>query len=348
MKFSLKRWEKLMKKSNIAGWKDVLAFTFVQTFKSKAFIISYILLILLAALSMPIISMLTSGGSKDINAPSPIKKVYIENKSTLPEVDLSGLLKENKFHNTSFTTMKEAYDKVSKRIESNENASVILTITENKGAYSLAFKKAAKGPVKENDLQVLGTDVEKQFKAFKIKALQISDQQVSMINAKVDTKVSLLDSTGKAIVKKDTTISGTEYWFIYGLLFVVLMVNIMASTQIATSIVTEKSTKVIEYLLITVRPLALMVGKIIAMLSAVLIQMVSLVVVLFVSNKVSAVINPGSSENMLAKYLPSNIFQNINIVNIIICLIVIILGMLFYATLAGLAGATVSRIEATS
>lgn len=334
-----------MKKSSITGWKDVFTFTFVQTFKSKAFIISYVILLLLAAVSMPAISMINSVGKEDSNAVSAVKKVYVDNQTTLPDMDFSGVLKDNKLSNISFTAMKEDYDTVSKRVEKSENESVILTISEANGVYSLAFVKASDGPVKDKDMETLGNAIVEQFNVFKINALGINESQTAMLNATVETKVSMLDVSGAPIVKVDTTISGTEYWFIYGLLFVVMMVNIMASTQIATSIVTEKSTRVIEYLLTSVKPLALMVGKIIAMLSAVLLQMLSLVAVVFISNKVSAAISPDSSGDVISTYLPSNIFENLNIVNITLSIILILLGMIFYATLAGLAGATVSKIE---
>lgn len=46
----------------------------------------------------------------------------------------------------------------------------------------------------------------------------------------------------------------------------------MSGSQIALAIVTEKSTRVVEYLMINVRPMALIVGKIMASLTTVLIQ----------------------------------------------------------------------------
>jgi ABC-2 type transport system permease protein len=334
-----------MKRSSIAGWKDVFSFTFKQTMKSKAFIISYVILVLLVAVSMPVISLITASGKEDPNAPSPVKKVYVENKTSLPNMDFSGTLKEKALSGITFEMMKGDYDTVSDRIEKSEKDSVILTISERNGMYSLAFVKASKGPVKESHMTTLGNALAEQFEAFKINALGITDDQAAMLHATVDTKVSMLDVNGAPVVKKDTKISGSEYGFIYGLLFVVLMVNSIASGQIATSIVTEKSTKVIEYLLTSVKPLALMVGKVIAMLTTVIIQMVSLVVVLFVSNQVSAMIVPDNGGDVISTYLPSNIFENLNILNIIFCLILILLGLIFYATLAGLAGATVSRLE---
>ena len=334
-----------MKKSNITGWKDVFSFTLIQTLKSKAFIISYFILLALVIVSMPIINMITSGGKVDVNTPNPVKKVYVNNETTLPNMDFSEVLEDKTMSHITFEAMQEDYDIVAARIDKDEKESVILTLTDSQGMYSLNFVKASKGPVKDTSLQALGNAVVNQFEILRINTLGITDAQNAMLHATVATKVSMTDVNGTPIIKEDTSISFSEYWFIYGLLFTVLMVNMMASTQIATSIVTEKSTRVVEYLLISVKPLALMVGKIMAMLTAVLLQMISLVVMLFVSNKISASLSSSNGESVLNQYLPKDIFQNLNIINIVLCFVLIVLGMVFYAILAGLAGATVSRLE---
>jgi ABC-2 type transport system permease protein len=334
-----------MKKGNLTGWKDVFTFTLIQTLKSKAFIISYVILLILGMVSMPVISMITGGGGLDANEPGPVKKVYVNNETTLPNMDFLELLKDDKLSHIAFEAMQEDYDVVAARIEEKEKEAIILKITEDEGNYSLNFVKASKGSMKDSSLKPLADSIASQFEISKLNTLGIKPEQLAMIHAEVNTEVYMADVNGALIIKEDTSISNSEYWFIYGILFIVMMVNILASTQIASSIVTEKSTRVIEYLLTSVRPLAIMVGKIISMLAAVLFQVISLVAILIVSNKVSEALSFGKAESLLSNYLPKNIFQNLNIINIVFCLIVIVLGMTFYATLAGLAGATVSRIE---
>lgn len=333
-----------MKKSSISGWRDVFSFTLIQTLKSKAFIVSYVILLALAMVSMPIINMISSNGP-DQNKPNPIKKVYVNNTTALGDIDFTGAQKNETISHITFESMQEDYDVVSNRIENSENESIILTIAENEGIFSLDFVKASKGPVKDSSIYSLESILTEQFELFRIKALGITNEQLNILESDIETIVNVVDTNGFPVIKEDTSISNAEYWFIYGILFVVLMVNVMASTQVATSIVTEKSTRVVEYLLMSVRPLALMLGKILAMLSAVLLQMISMMVILFLSNKVSAAIFPSDGTNVLEQFIPSNIFDNLNIINIILCIVLIILGLILYATLAGVAGATVSKIE---
>lgn len=334
-----------MKSNNIDRWKDVYIFTLIQAFKNKAFIISFVILIVLSMVSMPIISMLTGRGKTDVNAPSPVKKVYVKNETTLPAMDFKEVLKDPRMRRIVFDTMQEDYNVVSSRIEEKEKEAVILTISESGENYSLSFVKASKGPVSESSLQTLSDLILTQFEAFKVNALGIKDEQLDIIHAPVTTLVSMSDANGALTIKENTNITTSQYWFIYGILFIVMMANVLASTQIASSIVTEKSTRVIEYLLTSVKPLSIMAGKILGMLTAVMLQLISMVGILFISNKVSSALSSGNGESVMSRYLPKDIFHNLSLVNIVFCIVLIVLGIIFYATLAGLTGATVSRIE---
>lgn len=334
-----------MKKSSISGWRDVFAFTLTQTLKNKAYRISFLIMALIAVVSMPLIQFLTKGGEANSAETSPVAKVYVQNETSLPELDFSLLKQTDTFKDTVFTNLTEDYDTVSQRIEKSERDSVILTIKEQNNSFVLAFAKASKGPVKDGAIALLGEKMTDTFHSLRLTAGGVTKEQNELIGAKVNTKTVKLDAQGNPVLETDKAISMNEYWFIYGILFFLMMVNLMASSHVASSVVMEKSSRIVEYLLISVKPLALMVGKILAMLCAVLIQIISLMVLVFVSNKVSASMSSGSKAGIMNQYIPDNIFQNLNIGNILLCLILIGLGMIFYAVLAGMAGATVSKME---
>jgi len=334
-----------MKKNNLTGVWDVFSFTLIQTLKSKSFFISYIIMVTLALLSMPLISIITSGKTANLDAINPIQKVYVNNESNLPDMDFNGLLTDEAVAHIAFENMQESYELVADRIQTEEKTSVILTITDQDGAYNFTFAKAGDGPVGYENLQQLGNAVSVQFSSLKIAALGLSQEQMEKLFTPVTANVSMTDMQQQAIFKEDTSISNAEYWFVYAVLFIVLMVSVMASSLIATSIVTEKSTRVIEYLLISVKPLALLMGKILSMLVAALIQMGSVVAVFFISNMVTANFISDTGENIIAKYLPDNIFANLNLINILFCFLFMLMGILFYGILAGFAGATVSKLE---
>lgn len=331
-------------KSNITGWKDVYSFTLRQVLKSKAYLVSYIILILLVLVSMPITSKLLFNNTEDENAPSPVNKVYINNSSSFSDIDFSNVNDITSFSHIEFEAMNQDYESLVEQITDNENNSAILDITEENGAYNLHLSMVKEGPIKKTHLQRLGDALLADFTNTRMESLGIGSEQLTLLQTPIVTKVTMTDINGADILEEDTSISSSEYWFVYGILFFVMMTTMLTGTQVATSIVTEKSTRVVEYLLITVKPLALMIGKVFAMLTAAMIQMLSMVAALFVSNMVSASFI-SSNESLLSQLLPSDLFANINIINLILCIILVFLGLLFYATLAGLAGATVSRLE---
>lgn len=336
-----------MTKSSISGWKDVFSFTLTETIKNKAYRITFILMALIAVVSMPLIQYLTKGGvATGAQGDSSVTKVYIQNETSLTGLDFSSLKQEKAFQNTEFTNLAEDYKTVADRIEDSEKSSVILTIKEQDGAYKLEFAKASKGPVKDLNIISLADEVSNKFNLLRLTAQGVTEDQSALILAKVDTATVKLDAQGNMVKDENNAITMNEYWFIYGILFFLMMVNIMASSQVASSVVMEKSSRIVEYLLISVKPLALMVGKILAMLSAVLLQIISLIVLVFISNKASAsIFGSGKQTDIMSQYVPHNIFQNLNIENILLCLILIALGLIFYAVLAGMAGATVSKME---
>lgn len=330
-----------MKKNSLTGWKEVFSFTLIQTLKNKAYIVSSIILIVLMLVSVPVSNIIL--GNDKGSGPNPIQKVYVINETALQNLDFSPLLQEEFLDHITFEVSQEPFDTITKRIEESEGTSVLLRLSENDSMYSLDLVKSSKGSVNDSSLQKLGEAISKSFHILKIKAMGITPEQSAFLDTKVSTSLTLTDAEGNPIVKEDTSISNAEYWFVYGLLFIIMMVNIMASTQIATAIATDKSTRVVEYLLTSVRPLALMFGKVLAMLVAVLAQLISFAIMIFISNKVFS--SGSTNGNALAQFLPQDIFKNLNIINIILCLLMVALGLIFYGILAGIAGATVSKLE---
>ena len=333
-----------MKKSKIFGWKDVYRFTLIQTIKSKSFLVSFVILLLFSVAAIPVVNLFTGNDDKEIV--NHIEKVYIIDESGLSKTAFAPKLTEDIYSDLLIIPATSSYEDLCKLIDTKETTSIILRVnlntTESSSNFMLNFTKSSQGVVTKDETMKLGDLLLESFQQYKEDSLGISEEQMNFIDSKATAKVTTLNVLGEEYIEEDTTISNAEYWFIYGIFFVVLMVTTLSGTQVASSIASDKSTRVVEYLLISVRPLALMLGKILAMLTAVLGQTIALLIAVFVSNEVVA---SNNGVSLLEKYLPSEVFTNLNLVNILICIAVIGLGLFFFGTLAGLAGATVSKIE---
>jgi ABC-2 type transport system permease protein len=343
MKSLWKRWG-IQMKNETRGWKNVFLFTLVQTLKSKAYLVSLIMFLVFSLASVPVMSLI-SGKAGQTNQKNPIKKVYVVNETKLKDMDFSKAMKASTVRHIAFEPTKESYDVILKRIDEKEKTSVVLKITSQESAYHLDFVKSSSNAVSKKNVQALADMVKKYFEHYKVAVLEMTPQQNEMINAWVNTKIVKTDLVGNEVVKKDTSISSNEYWLVYAILFIVLMVNSMSSSQIATAIISDKASKVVEYLLTSVRPLAIIVGKILAVLITVLIQIISIMLCMLISTIFTSKFLTNDVTNLLRGFISAKTLGNINVMNILCSLLVIALGFIFYATLAGLCGATVSRME---
>ncbi|HHX18015.1 MAG TPA: ABC transporter permease [Clostridium sp.] len=338
-----------MKMSNITGWKDVFTFTLKQTLKSRAFIIGYIIFIVFSLLVFPVVNIVLDSDEEDEGL-IKIQSVYLFNETEITDIDFEEISNlEIAVNDLRFITENGNYEDVLEQIEKEDKSSVVLKITKDEGGYFLHFTKSTSGIVKNAELEILGNTVKESFERAIIDYAGVSDNQLEVVKSQVSNRVSTispeLDSEGQEMVIEDTSISYNDYWFLYGILFAFLMITIMSSSKIATSIVIEKSSKVIEQLLISVKPLAIVVGKTLATLSAVLLQFVSIIILAFISNYVTNNRMSVSKSNVIENYINPDIISNLEVGNILICLIVIALGIIFYATLAALVGSTASRLE---
>ncbi len=332
-------------KNRLSGWKDVFSFTLTQTLKSKAFIASFIIMALLALVASPVMSMLSATDGENENY--TITKMYVYDETGYFDADtVSGMLKAGGWSvavDMGGAAMgSEAYEALCARVDETETSAVLLSVTAALGSVELFLEYSGNGEIEKSEITAFEEVLYAAFEECRYNALGVDDPQRELLSAQIETSIAYADFDGNVSTDEDTSISGFEYGFLYALLFVGMMICMMAGTQVATSVVVEKSSKVVEYLLTSIKPLAIIVGKVLAMLCVVMTEVVGLIVVFAVSN---AITGHRTGENMLAQIVSPEILSQLNPLNIVLGLLFIALGMVFYATLAGLAGATVSRME---
>lgn len=331
-----------MKKDSVRGWKDVFTFTLTQTLKSKTYIVTLIIMMVIAMVSMPLMNTFLLNGTTEGPEKSAVEKVYLYNMTLYRNLDLDAELTEAYQHIVFEDTVGDM-TALETKIQEEEQNSVILVLVEDEQNCYIQFMRSPDGSVTNYELQMLGQYVQNAYTKAKVQLLGLTEEQMAFFDASVVAYSSIVD-TENAVVLEDTSITEGEYWFIYGMMFVVLMVCILASSQVASSIVQEKSSKVIEYLLTSIRPLAVIVGKVFAMLVVVMVQLIALVLAGFVSTKLGELIS-GKGNNAITQFMTPEMLESLNFGNIVIGLVVAGAGMVLYATLAGLCGATASRME---
>ena len=128
----------------------------------------------------------------------------------------------------------------------------------------------------------------------------------------------------------------------------ILFAIIIAGSKVAELIVTEKTSKVMEYLLTSIKPLALLLGKVVGTLLIVFTILGALLVSFIGSLVINYSLSGGEGgfwPEIFTSIWDSEVLRGVTIANILISIVMVLLGFIFYGFIAGLAGATVSKIE---
>lgn len=137
-----------------------------------------------------------------------------------------------------------------------------------------------------------------------------------------------------------------------GTVILMFMVFILAmgGENASTAMITEKGSRVIEYVLTSVRPNALIVGKIMASVASQFLQIALMIGACAVT--VFGISHYGNSStsvgNMLDDMGMGVVVDNMSATNVIIALLVMIAGIILYVIIAALIGSTASKMEELS
>ncbi len=335
-------------KNDFTGWKDVFQFSFRQGVKQSSYKGFLIFMCVVMLASVPVLSLIQNRNS-DREEESRVTVLTIYDKTGL-SIDYTQALPQDRYAGVRVVSGTDGtFEEHVKALEESEDSTELLLhiVYEEAGFFNLTFVKAANADLKADDCKSLADDFKSFFVEAKLRAVDVSGEQMAFINQSVDTRVRFTMENGELAPEEEgqESISQEEYYILLSGIVVVIMIISVVGSNIATSIVTEKSTRVVEYLMINVRPMALIVGKILASLLMVSIQFAAMGVCYLISMGIGRVLF-GTDEGVGAAASPVlSKFVGLNPGNIILAVVVILLGVLFFSIIAGLAGASVSRLE---
>ena len=125
-----------------------------------------------------------------------------------------------------------------------------------------------------------------------------------------------------------------------------MMLTLLAASYIIRSVIEEKSSKLVDLLMVSVKPLALLSGKILAMMLAVLVTILSMIGTMVLSNCVSvAYLDAPGLGQMFASLGVDLSRLNFGVETILLTVLSVFLAYLTYSLLAGIAGSCCSAME---
>ena len=339
-----------MKKIDITGWKQVFSFTFIQTVKAKSYISTLLVLCAIVAIGLPVMGYFNapddiaveenSDGSVVVEEFEELNTVYVNYDKA--DEDIGSKFEDwVKEYSCEIKYIEDSKIEEIRKTLNNNNDICIVVINNNNGVYEVEC--------------ITGWDTFDASEEQQSISYGIADDLKDLQMSKVISEDAMPDALKEVNVYASGEETGHDEGFMqkYSIWIVAItfltFITTSAGTSIANSIVVEKSSRMVEYLMMTIKPMAIVFGKVLAGLCAVLIQFGAVIVSGVASTMVcSEVLDTNISAGMSGFISGEGLVDlsaGLNIGNVVVAILIILTGLLFFALVASIAGATVSKIE---
>ena len=342
-----------MKKNDFRGFKQVFLFEFMTGIKKPVFIVMLSIICAMGLFITPIMTIVNNmkDDSSKGETKSVIESVYVYDDTGL-SLDYSAFTASEKYSDVSFVTdEKMTYQEAVEALGNNSDHKDIVIKTEydSEKGYDVTIRHSEKSGIKGSDLDKFEEDYSEFLRDEILKSLGVSDENYEYMSKEINITVMKPSKDG-SFVEDGERISLDDYFIMLGGLMALFMLVNMSAGNVSTSIATEKSSRVIEFLLTGTRPLALLSGKIAARLLETLITTLAAYSSFFLSQVICLLISPadtgsantGTSDNLI---MVSSFWETITFSKVLIALLYFLGGLLLFTVIGAIAGASVSKLE---
>ncbi len=341
-------------KNQFKGFSNVFSFTFKQHIKSKGYknstILIALLCLILPAAIMTGVESFGSGAGEDKaqyeqnETPAAvdfteIKEIYTVDISDDKKADLAQLpqILEAVGISVEINDYKDNFEKAQNDVTGEKNT-VLLVIDQQGTDYTINILLPERSDVSEDTAD--GFDSIMMYVADNLSIANGGEAQY--YTQQNDEDVEDPTESLKQVVMMVLTFANLMLIYFFVLAY---------GQGVANSVVTEKSSKLMESMLVAVKPTAIIMGKLLAITLTGIIQLFSwifaIAISFFAGSKIVLSINPDSDMAILQVFrmigdMTEGMFSPFN------CLMAILLvmtGMLLYCSLAGMGGAMASKAE---
>lgn len=302
----------------------IVKFTAKEYIKKKSFIVVNAIMILIIVALCNVPNLIKTFGSED---DEKLKVQVIDNENILNassemfnEIDLDYDIEY--FNNKSLDDVKKAI--------SDEEIDVAITLkkVDNTVTFDYIIKKYNGFSDNETTANIFSNIIKSVNTNKLLLQENASPELIQAVNVPITYEITSLEEN-----------DGNQNFMIAMVSsFILFFAVYFYGNSVSTSVSSEKTSRVMETLVTSTTPTKIVIGKTIAMGLVGLGQLVGLILVAIASYKLFI----PSDFDVVSKII-SNL--NINVADVLICLVYFILGYTVYAFLSAVTGATVSKAE---
>lgn len=336
------------KKENIYSFKGiskVFKFTLKQTFKNKAYRVSMIMIILMLTFMGPFMMLMTGSGAKAAGGIMEAKKDSLKAEKILI-VDKAGLGIDEEIKGSLYEIYGKEIDiSLEDSDDLNESTIKILiekTVKDNMPVEMYQAILADESHIRQDEADLVAETIAKDISRKKLANAGLDEDTIKSIQNGVSQGSVISETSYKEELNGEYSDTTTGMYVVqYSL--IIFTVCTFAASYIIVAVNEEKASKLVETLLISVRPMALIFGKVLGTLtfivSTLAIGMIGNVIVTEIMKKMGYIVSTATSAirfDIITRFGPKFL---------ILFIVSIIIAILFFGIISGLAGSSCVKPE---
>lgn len=333
--------------NHFIGMKTVYFFTLRQSI-GKGYKLVTTLVALLIILSITVGMMISAKPDKITQ--SPIEKVYISDNSGSQPANYKAYisqLKIEQFQHIVFEAVEfSSIENIVAKAASDSPKSIAVIISKQESEYDMEAFIPVDSVITKNQSEELLEVMSQGFHSNRILQAGLSRDQLEAVIKPTVTSFSDIGS--------DESGAGEIISLIAPMLFSLILycMLLLYGQTVCKLVSTEKTSRLIETLLISVRPYALIAGKVLAVTTIAIAQFIawiaSAIAGLYIGNFVARCLYPEYQNSVIQviTYLRENIGEtSLSLPSMILAFLFFCVGFLFYCVISGFAGCIVTKPE---
>ena len=360
---------------SLKGFSKVFRFTTGQTLKNKAYRASFIIIVLVMTFVGPL-QYVAQNSSQEAAVSGLVfqpedadtEKVFIVNETAVElavedveemyadgdetdrtaeesaeddsasdENSTSGIDKSD----IVITNGGEAPEKVLDQLGKRDSAVVI---TEDETGFHVKGIIADDSEVKVDEIDTLAEIVREAYDKKRLATANISEGDISLLTSGIQMDGTIEENEYLTEQSREINEDGF-FMYTMGFAMIMFIVISMSSGFIITSVTEEKQSKLVESLLVSVRPMALLMGKICGMMAYVVLILICGMIGSNVSNFVMQNVMHITRDEFSEAGFDFSMFVDFGGIGTIAMLVSIVIGFATFGILAGMFGSSCNKTE---
>ena len=335
-------------KDKMKNFPVILAFELKSFFRNKAYIISTVLIVAVIAIIMffPRIRGVFGGGGEE--TPSGIAMVLQESEigdlQGASNIDLQGAdgimmigAADPETAERAGSLFAEAFPESLTVVSEGDEAHVRAMVEEGKVQYAFFLHSATDYTYYVENMELTDDNPR-----------TADDVMRAVYQMQVMEEHGIEEGTAREILNAEITHAevstgkdqSMNFFYTYIMIFALYMVILLYGQMVATNVATEKSSRAMELLITSAKPVSMMFGKVVASGIAGLIQLVAIFGGSFLFYNLNKSYWGGGAGGMII-----GMIFNVPVSLLLYMLVFFLFGYFFFAMVFGAIGSTVSKVE---